>query len=170
MKFVKKNVLIATIVILGLCVSSAGVMAVPVVEVTIDPVEPEPLSTVTINATITSEDDIDEVFLRIKECRDDFCYLDKDFSMTEIAPGEYQVNVTLEHSDANNIGYQLVINSNGTWYNFFTPEDMICTYLKTTSSDGQQDDGGDGTGTPGFELVLMIVSIAIIVFMLQRKR
>ena len=151
-----------------------SVAADPVVEdITISPTAPAPLSTVTINATVSGED-IDEVFLKIKECKDTFCYLPENFSMTEIASGEYQLVTTLEHGDANNIGYQLVINSNGTWYDFYTEAHMVYTWLTVEPSDGENGDGdgtGDGTGgTPGFELVLMLASIAVIVFILQRKR
>lgn len=144
----------------------------PVFDITISPTAPIPLSTVTINATV-SGDNVTEVFLKLKECKDTFCYLAENYTMTEIASGEYQLVVTLEHGDANNIGYAPIINCNGTWYDFFANEETI-TYvdLTITPSDGQSDDGGDDTGggTPGFELVLMLISIAVIVFILQRKR
>jgi hypothetical protein len=174
----KKMVRICLLVSVFISMLAISVAAQPVPEditITISPAAPAPLSTVTINATVSGED-IDEVFLKIKECKDTFCYLPENFSMTEIAPGEYQLETTLEHGDANNIGYQLVINSNGTWYDFYTEEHMVYTWLTVETSDGENGDGdgdgtGDGTGgTPGFELVLMLVSIAVIVFILQRKR
>ena len=140
------------------------------IDLTISPAAPTPLSTVTINATISGDYVINETFLRIKECKDTFCYLDTNYSMTEIGAREYQAVITLEHDDANNIGYQIVINSNGTWYDFFTEDHIFYEWLTVESSDGGGGDSDGAGGTPGFELVLMLVSIAVIVFILQRKR
>jgi ABC-type Fe3+-hydroxamate transport system substrate-binding protein len=173
MKTIFRICLLVCVFISMLAISTAAEPVAEDITITISPTAPAPLSTVTINATVSGED-IDEVFLKIKECKDTFCYLSENYTMTEIAPGEYQVVVTLEYSDVNNIGYQLVINSNGTWYDFFTEDNIVYTWLTITPSDGGNGDGdgtGDGTGgTPGFELVLMLVSIAVIVFILQRKR
>jgi len=137
-------------------------------EMTLDPVIPAPASTVTFTAKL-SGDTITEVYLIVKECKD-ICYTPgHNESMTEISSGEYQKEITLIHSDATNIEYWLVVNSGETWHSFQNDYEQL--YLSTSSNGdtGNGDDGGSNQ-SPGFELIVLMVSIGIILFVFKRKR
>lgn len=161
-----KRILTATIVILGLCVSSVSVIAEPVVEdVTIDPEEPEPLDTVTITATITSEDDIEEVTLKIKECKADLCWTPVTYDMI-LDNGNYTATHELEYAAATYFGYSFIITSNGN----ITETEFVNVTLKLDSGNGDTNGGDEDGGIPGFELVPLLVAILIGVLLLRRKR
>jgi len=173
-----RKMLVETIILIGLFAVSASVMAAPVVtniEASVEPAEPEAGSTVTITATITCDDIIDGVSVKVKECYDSpegpFCYLDVPYTMTEISSGdgEYQyraTNVKLSHMDAEYMGYWFIVNSGESSYDSSGEFEFETDYV---ASDNQQDSGADG-GSPGFEMVLMLISIAAIMFILKRKR
>ena len=165
-----KRILTATIVILSLCVSSAIVIAEPVVEdVTISPEEPKVKDTVTITATITSEEDIDKVTLRIKECDENMCMLTESFQM-EFEDGKYTYMDELTYAAATYFGYQFIIISNGNE----TETEFVNVTLKPADNGGTNGgNGGNGDGDggiPGFELVPLLVAILIGVLLMRRKR
>ena len=163
-----KRILTATIVILSLCVSSAIVIAEPVVEdVTISPEEPKVKDTVTITATITSEEDIDEVTLRIKECDENMCMPTESYQM-EFEDGKYTYTDELTYAAATYFGYQFIIISNGNE----TETEFVNVTLKPADNGGTNGgNGGNGDGgIPGFELVPLLVAIIIGVLLLRRKR
>jgi hypothetical protein len=163
-----KRILTATIVILSLCVSSAIVIAEPVVEdVTISPEEPKVKDTVTITATITSDEDIEEVTLRIKECDENMCMQTKSYPM-EFEDGKYTYTDELTYAAATYFGYQFIILSNGNE----TETEFVNVTLKPADNgetNGGNGGNGDG-GIPGFELVPPLVAIIIGVLLLRRKR
>ena len=163
-----KRILTATIVILSLCVSSAIVIAEPVVEdVTISPEEPKVKDTVTITATITSEEDIDEVTLKIKECDENMCMQTESYQM-EFEDGKYTYTDELTYAAATYFGYQFIIISNGNE----TETEFVNVTLKPADNGGTNGgNGGNGDGgIPGFELVPLLVAIIIGVLLLRRKR
>jgi len=148
-----KKILTATIVLLGLCISSAIVYAEPVVEdVTIEPAEPEVLGTVTITATITSEDEITEVTMKIHECDPTMCMPTETYEM-DYVNGEYTATHDLSYNKATYFGYSFIITSNGNE----TETDFENVTLKPAENGGDNGgNGGDGDGNggiPGFELV-----------------
>lgn len=156
-------VLAGSLLFLGLYLLVNSVSAQPVVTgVTITPEHPTPMSTITFNVNVTGEN-ITEVYLNVRECKGDFCYAQGfNESMDMVASGEYQKEITLKHSDADNIEYWFVINSNGTWYDL--QKDQTITYLSTST-------GKNGSnGIPGFELLLLLFSIVFLLFILKRKR
>jgi len=158
--------LIAIMMILGCCILSSIVIAVaqPTYEITLNPSDPAPLSDVTFTAEVSSDDPISEVYLIVKECRDDLCYTPGfNESMSEITSGQYEKEIKLIHSDANNIEYWLVVNSNGTWYDFQT--DYEQKELKEVSNGN-----GGSNDTPGFELISLLVAVSLGVLLFKRKR
>ena len=168
----KKEIILAGgLLFLGLYLLVNSVSAQPVVTgVTITPEHPTPMSTITFNVNVTGEN-ITGVYLNVRECKGDFCYAQGfNESMDMVASGEYQKEITLKHSDADNIEYWFVINSNGTWYDL--QKDQTITYLSTSS--GEINNGSSGkngsNGTPGFEIVLLLFSIVLLIFILKRKR
>ena len=109
-----KKLLTATIVLLGLCLSGAAINAeVDVENVTVEPANPDALDTITITATITSDDDIDEVIVKIKECDDNMCMPTEDFEMT-FANGKYTLVHDLTYNKATYFEYNIVTTVNGT--------------------------------------------------------
>ena len=173
MKSIMKNMLVVWIVFLGLCVSSAVVVAESVVEdVIIDPAEPERLSTITITATITSDDEIDTVNLKIKECRGlpeggDLCYTEETHEMTASGDDVYTIDYDLHYDDSGYFGYYFEIISNGESFETEGVNELI----KAGSSNGDNGGGDDDeNGSPGFELIAVLMAIFIGVILLKRKR
>jgi hypothetical protein len=162
-----KRILTATIVLISLCISGSIVIAEPVVEeVTIDPEEPKVLDTVTITATITSEDVIDEVIIRIKECDKNMCMPTQSYQMN-LVNGKYTLTHDLTYAAATYFGYQFIITSNGNE----TETEFENVTLKPAENGGANggNGGGDG-GLPGFELVPLLIAILIGVLLMKRKR
>jgi len=165
-----KKILTAAIIILSLCLTSAISVAEPVVEdVTITPAEPEVKDTVTITATITSEDEIDEVTLRIKECDENMCMPTESFQMELEDGNTYTYTDELTYAKATYFGYQFIITSNGTE----TETEFTNVTLQPAENGGTNGGNGgddDGNGIPGFELVPLLIAIIIGVLLLRRKR
>ena len=154
-----KKILFGAIVLL--CVLSVSIKADPVVDdITLDPDQPSPGATVTFTADL-SGGTFDGVFLIIQECQgEDLCFPRSNYSMDEIETGKFQKSITLKKSEATYIQYFLEINEGGTWYSF--DSDIEKTYLKITD---EKDDS-----TPGFELLVFIISLIILIFIIKRKR
>jgi hypothetical protein len=147
-------------------------------DITITPAEPTVLSDVKFSVEITGEN-ITEVRLEVEECvGPDFCYAKQNVSMMELGEGLWETTVTLEHDDATVGHCWLVIKSNETWYNFapsVSPDYESTDFdIMPEEDDGDDNGGGDGTddngGTPGFELVLVIISIIVAFSIYKRKR
>ena len=133
--------------------SASTVLADPtVVQVTIDPAKPLPLSTITFNATILSNETIDEVRLLVQECRVDLCFVGGFYvSMVKISNDTYQAQYTLVREEALEIKYSLNIACNKTWY-------ASNTTIITLASNANKDPAS----TPGFEIVLLFVSVVLL--------
>ncbi len=158
MKYLRGEILITTIIMIIIYISSAFVLADPVIEdISINPTSPSPKSTITFTATVTG-DQIDEVYLLLQECKEDLCFPRTNASMNKLESGKYQTSITLEESDATYIQYWLNINEDGTWYS--SEEDIIKKNLSTKPEDS----------IPGFELLVFLVSIIILLFIIKRKR
>ncbi|KYK30279.1 MAG: hypothetical protein AYK22_04030 [Thermoplasmatales archaeon SG8-52-3] len=164
-----KKILTATIVLLGLCLASAVVSAEPVVEdVTIVPAQPKVLDTITVTATITSDEEIDEVTFRIKECDETLCMQTESHEM-DLVDGEYTVTDELTFEGATYFGYQFIITSNGNE----TETDFVNVTLQPADNggtNGGNGGNGDDGGLPGFELIPLFVATLIVIFYLRRKR
>ena len=142
------SILLIVLIFLFVSTSVPEVLADPTIEhVTIDPVEPLPLSTITFNATILDNETIDEVRLLIIECRDDLCFVDEfNISMEKTANDTYQAQFILIQEEATQIKYHFAIKSNKIW--FYTELTLIT--LKTNYL------------APGFELVLFFFSAGLL--------
>lgn len=161
-----KKILIATMVFLSLCILSINAIAEPVVEnVDIVPEEPTRKSTITITATITSENVIDGVKLNIKECSESYCHQAETLDMSPVN-GKYQYEYALKWDDAVYFNYTFIISSGGE--TFTTDETKVL--LKLDSGNGNTNGNGNGKKTPGFELTLLIIAVFIGVILLKRKR
>ena len=167
MKNLRLSILIVCSVFLCLYLSISSVMAQPAVDITFEPEEPAPESTITFTATVSGEN-ISEVYICLSECKEGLCYADSfNESMDEISEGVYQKEITMIHSDATYIEYWAVFNDNGTWYDF----QEETANLKTSSDDnGDTTNGDDTDDTPGFEMILILLSLVALIFLFKRKR
>jgi len=149
-------------------VLNSNVIADPVVEeVIINPVEPTPLSTVTISATITSGDNIDKVCLIIQECKGEtLCFLRVNRTMS-LVDSNYQCEYKLQHEYATLFKYNFAILGDGEW---FETEGTNVT-LKLDSGNGGTNGGNNGgSSNPGFEFIPLLIAIFVGILLLKRKR
>lgn len=165
MRKILKNVFFMTLVI-SLFMTNIVNAAEPTV--TLDPASPTPKSTVTFTAEIDDEGVI-SVWLWTQECdaRIGICYPDtiQNISMTEQTDGSYKVTAGLKRLDVTYLQYTLNVETSDGWK----------TYLELTKVNLSLDQNGDGSAngadkTPGFELILVIASIVVALFIYTRKR
>jgi len=163
----KKSLMIG-VLLLGMCVVNAFAVGAAEPTITIDPESPAPASEVTFSVEI-SDDNVSEVWLIVTECKGStFCYTPQNVSMSEseVENNTYEVDVTLEYDDSTYITYSVNVKSDVGWEK---SEDHT-VYLSVPSNGDQSSNGDDNNQTPGFELIPMMLSIAIIVFIFKRKR
>ncbi len=169
---VKKSMrkfLIATIVILGLCVSTSGVTAAIGPTIELDPEEPTPQSTVLFTVTIPDSETVSNVQLIVKECKEgDICFTDSfNESMTEKDVDAFEAEITLRHDTATYIEYHVGYLNNDVW----EESDSEKLDLKIESNNDNSNGGNDDTnGTPGFEFIPFIAAISIGILLFRRKR
>jgi len=186
MKKTLKNAFVMTLVA-GLCLSFVGVVtADPTYDydaINVEPAEPEILSEVTFSVEITGEV-IEEVNIRVQECMDteegEQCYLEvQNKSMTKSDGNNWTCITELAWDSTTICHCWLEIKSNGTWYNYAPSEGYDTTDFTVVPAGGNGNgDNGNGTngddndtnGTPGFELVLLVSSIVIALFIYEKKR
>ena len=175
-KFVKNytKAIVITIFMISFLFSSYTVSADPTVETIITvPANPKPLSTFTVIASITGENIIN-VNVTISECTDGppaLCFKSHpNIPMNLNNDGNYEAEVTLmgTQDSIDHVEYRFIINDNGTEHII---EDDLKTYLKVkTDTDGTNDHGSDD-GTPGFELVILLIAVFIsFIFLKKRDR
>ena len=161
----KKSLMIG-VLLLGMYVVNAIAVGAAEPTVTIDPESPAPASEVTFSVEI-SDDNVSEVWLIVQERKgSDFCYTPQNVSAEQVTDTEYEVEVTLQYGDSTYIDYYANIKSESGW----EQTESIKLYLSTPSNGNGSTNGDDTNITPGFELILMMLSITIIVFIFKRKR
>jgi hypothetical protein len=175
-KFVKKfrKAIVITIFMIGFLVSSINVSADPTVNsITTNPAEPKPLSTFTVIADISGENII-SVKVTISECTDGppmQCFLaHSNLIMSKNDDGKYETEVTLNGTQASidHVQYLFIINDNGTEYPPMEDEEWK-TYLDVDSDNGGTNGGGGDNGSPGFELILILSSIFVLLIILKKR-
>jgi hypothetical protein len=151
-------------------------------DITVDPAEPERQSDVNFSVEITGNN-ITEVYLTVEECMDtdqgEQCALDKlNVSMTNTTDTTWTCTATLAW-EFTTIGHcWLVIKSDGEWFDFQQDTSKWTDFTVVSAEDGGDGngaDGGDGTddtdgGTPGFELILVMISLLVAASLYKRKR
>ncbi|UCF13062.1 MAG: hypothetical protein JSW06_02085 [Thermoplasmatales archaeon] len=170
MKNKNRHVLLISILILGLYFSSANVVADPVVEnISIDPTNPAPLSTITITANIDGEN-ITNVNLSVGECNKTagVCYVYHQITMTEKTEGQYTAELTLEKSKASYISFAFDITYDGETKKL--EDDSWDVDLSIESGNGDTTNGGDGDSVPGFEIIYFLITISIGILVHRNKR
>jgi hypothetical protein len=170
MKTIGRKVIIASIVILGLCLMNTNVLADPTVDsVTTDPPNPKQQSTITVTAKVTG-DDVQSVVLWIGECSsaDGICFIWEDYEMSLNPDGEWEKTATLKDTSgrADYISYKFDIDDGGTIYNLDTIDDWEIDLTIESGNGGDDDDNG----SPGFEILTFIVAIGVALILIKRKR
>ena len=155
-------------IILGLCLLNNNVLAETIIDVNIKPDEPEPASQITITAEISSEKDTDKVYIEIQECKEDLCFQNVNLTMTKVN-GKYQKQYQLLKDETTYFKYSIaVLFDDGSWYN---QTDKTKVTLKLDSNNGGTNNGdGEDNGIPGFELILLITAISLIILVFRKKR
>ena len=182
MKKTLKNALVIMLVT-GLCLSLVGIATAeePTFgDITLSPVEPTRQSDVTFTVDVTGTS-IEEVSLVVMECVEEggneICHPGENVSMAIITGDTWEVTKTLSYDDTT-IGHcWLVVKNNGTWYSYQNDNSTWTNFTVVPGDDGNGDNG-DGTnggdngtnGTPGFELVLLVSSIVLALFIYKKKR
>jgi len=163
-----KKLLISIFFFLSLCLSIIIVSAEPIVEnVIIEPTEPKVMDTITITATINSDEEIDEVIIRIKECDETLCMQTKSYEM-DLEDGKYIITDELTYASATYFSYQFIITSNGNE----TETQLVNVTLKPVENGGTNgEDGESDNGIPIFVfIILIIVIIVAVTFIVLRKK
>ncbi|KYK25333.1 hypothetical protein AYK24_05175 [Thermoplasmatales archaeon SG8-52-4] len=167
MKNINRKILITMIVMIGIFMSSANVMAESTATVEIEPEEPTRMSTVTFTVNITSDEDIQAIHLITHECRQGLCYADAEVTLTK-SGDDYTGQYTYTHDDSIYIEYWVNIDTDQETGKQIT--EVIRTYLDIESNNGGTNGGSDDDNTPGFELFTILIAIVIGAILVKRKR
>jgi hypothetical protein len=161
-------VMVGMISIMGTSFASAAtaepVFGIPV----LIPNNPTKLSRINFSVDV-SGDDITFVRINVEECngKTGVCYPFQNISMNKISDITYAQDVTLKHSDATYISYWVVVQFGSLW------KDSAKTKLNLSiqQPDGNQTNGsGDHKKSPGFELPVVVIAVAVSLILIGRKR
>jgi hypothetical protein len=137
-------------------------------KVELNPSKPTPLSKITFNVEI-SEQDANNVELYIQECssKAGICYSDsrKNLVMDKVNDFEYKVSTELIRKEADYIQYNISVETESGWVHY---DDLITVNLDLKSNNS--GNGGGDNETPGFEIIILILGVAIVIFILGKKR
>jgi hypothetical protein len=160
----KKCMLFAMIVCIGAAVLCSTVEAqILFGDISVSPSSPAPQSTITLSISL-SGDTPSEVRVRVEECNGNsgICFADvQNVSMSLVSTGSYQTSVTLKHSDATYINCTVLAKVDGNW--------VLSAKWKRVDLSENPDGPGDN-GTPGFELVVLLVAVGLSFILIRRKR
>lgn len=165
-KFIRKKngknliYIFGIISILAIATTSAAIASV---DISITPIKPSPKSSITLTVTFSDGENIDKVRIIVQECKGELCYTDSiNESMSKKGEKTYEKQVTLKHSDATFLKYNVEYYENG---NFIKTESEQID-LDISSSNGNSN----GDDTPGFELFSLIIAISFIALIIRKKR
>ena len=163
-----KKIKIITMIILGICLLSSNILAATIIDVDVEPDEPAPASQITISASISGESDINKVYIEIQECKEDLCFQNVNLTMTKVND-KYQKQYQLLKDEATYFKYSIaVLFDDGSWYNQ-TEKTEVTLKLDSNNGGTNNGDGGD-KDTPGFELILLLTAISLIILLFRKKR
>jgi hypothetical protein len=167
------KIMISLILFLGLCLSMFSVNAAPTVEnVTTEPAQPTPLSTIKVTATITGEN-ITSVKITASECNYDTkqCYVNSGIIEMTLNDSYYEAELILQDSlgRTDHIEYLFLVTDNGIDYRL--EEDTWITDLNLENGGTKPNNDNEGENdTAGFELIILLTAVFILLIFLKRKR
>lgn len=159
---------ILSIILLLLCIvfmASSSAQQAVVTRVTIDPENPIRGTGFTMTAEFEMSD-IAEVFVYIQECDAEtgICYFSNNLTMRFEQPQVYTLNYEFEDGRATYFSYHFNIRTlAGTW---IKTQDVEVDLIADPSLNGN----GSDNSTPGFEIILSMLSIVLIALIFKRKR
>lgn len=167
-KKVKECILIGVLVIGLTTILSGAVIGEDIADFILVPENPAPKSNVTFYVNISGEN-ISSVNLTVEECSDEFkvCFSSQEVQMDSIAPNKFRTTITLREKDATYIKYSLKIITNGIETNL--TDDAWRTDLSIDPGTDQSNGEKGTSDTPGFELILLVVSVIFVFFLFKRK-
>jgi hypothetical protein len=178
----KKTSMIILIVILSMVFLSINVNAAYEIQnVVFNPENPIEKSSITVTATVIDLTDTDEVYIFIKECNGNtgVCDEPKNISMTKLEDtNDYQSEISLTFTGATYLDYWFNLFYNNEWIR--VPEGVTEIYgnveygEETDNGDinggTTNGEGSDNNGTPGFEIILILIAVIIGIYWFKRKR
>jgi thiol-disulfide isomerase/thioredoxin len=176
-----KKILIVAIVVLGLYFMTASAVAEPeVVSMYIDPAAPEHQATITITAEITG-DDVTAVSVMVKECRAataggslaGTCWENNPYSMEDPEDdGTWVATATLQDESglSTYIDIEFDITDSGELYDRIGNEEWATELTLPADTGDNDDDDGSSGGSPGFEVITLLVAVVIGILLIKRKR
>jgi hypothetical protein len=137
-----------------------------IIEISLDPIEPKPMSAINFTAKIVSDDDIESVRIIVTECMEGMCSaFSYNKSLNKTINNSYEGQVLLTRNDAIQIKYRLEIYHNGKRYISNTSYyDLNTTGFNYTKKDKEKPES-----TPGFEFVLLLFSAGILLIIRYYK-
>jgi len=160
-----KKIKIIFMIVLGLSLLLNSVSAATVINVDVEPSEPAPASKITITADISSDKEIDKVYIDIQECKEDMCFLNENVSMLKVN-NNYEKEYQLTRDEATYFKYSIAIKfKDGSWYSQAEKTDIT---LKPSSNNNGTNGGNNDS--PGFELIIVISAVLIAMLLFKRKR
>lgn len=167
MKNEKKFILfVVAIGLFGATICSAAEAAPTFGEINASPSSPAALSTVTLSITISGVTP-SEVRVTVEECngRTGICYPDIQNVSMSLDDGAYKADVTLKHADATYITCKVLANADNAWK---ASEEKKIDLSEDTNGDTNGD--GENGGTPGFEVLGVLVALGLLLVVIRRKR
>jgi hypothetical protein len=148
-------------------INSVSAFEPNIVEITINPVDPKPMSTINFTAIITNEESIDSVRIIVRECMSGLCSVfGYNESLEKTINNNYTGQVQLTRDDATQIKYHLEVYYNGSIYisntSFYDLNTTAFNYTKK-SNENQES-------TPGFEIFQILITLVLVLFWKQKKK
>ena len=172
-----KNVLVI-ILVAELCLAFAGIATADqpsVGAISLSPKKPTRQSEVNFSVSVTG-DNIEKVYVKVEECVGDpnspdyFCYTGLlNVSLSNVS-GTWKGTGTLQYSNSDEGHCWPVVKSNGVWYDFKNDKTTWTNFSIVPASNNGTNGGDNTDNTPGFELILVIVSIVAALFIYKKKR
>ena len=172
--------MLVLMLVTGLCLTFMGVATADEPSfgtITLNPETPTRQSEVTFSVDVTG-DDIEEVYVKVQECYYIPSYQCHTVLLNvslEDEDGTWEGSGTLQYDNTDEGHCWLeILLSNGTWYDYGAGhEDTWTNFTVVAGDDGTDggDTGGDGEeDTPGFELLIVVVSLILALFIYKKKR
>ena len=152
------------------CLFGANLVNAANPTVSVNPDPPVVQSEVTFTVEVDDQDVVG-VWLKVQECNANtgICFPEtlKNLSMSE-QDGNYTVSTTLTHKDSTYIQYTIYVQNTSGWIEYL--KDTKINLAEKPNGNGVTNGDGDSNGTPGFEVIFVLLAIIIGVTLYKRKR
>ncbi len=140
------------------------------INVDITPQKPQAMGTIDLTVSITNQaiTNPEGVYVIIQECNanNGICYTKENTSMSKDSEDVYSANINLNHDDATYLQYTIKIQTATGWNTY--QENTKLNYQ--SSSNGNGGDTNGGNDSPGFEFIIIALSIIFITMMMYKRK